>query len=278
MNRLVGRAVSITAPKPQTTRNRILGIVHGPAHQAVFMDTPGIHQALDPLNTRMVKYAHTALQEADLILLLVEPHPSSPGGPPAQVTPVLELIRQAKGPALLVINKIDKAAEGEVLESIGWYDGTGLFTEIFPVSALKGRGVDRLAERIPAYLPEGPQYFEPELFTDQSERQIIAELIRQEVFRRVHQEVPYSTAVRVEHMRDTENLVSIYAKIFVEWDSQKGILIGKKGRMLKGIGQAARHKIEALLGTRVYLDLRVSVLKDWSEDPRRLTDLGYPEA
>ena len=275
LNRLVGQAISITAPKPQTTRTRILGILHGEDFQAVFVDTPGIHRAGDPLNVRMVGYALAALRDADLRVLMVEPHGAA--GPPPDVRASLESMAESASPAVLVINKIDRAGERKILETIAWHDRQGGFEEIFPLSALKGRGVDRLQGRIPAYLSEGPPYFEPDQVTDQPEEQIVSELVRQEIFRRTHQEVPYSTAVRVEGMEESDGLLTIHADILVEWDSQKGILIGKQGRKLKAIGQAARRNIEALFGSRVYLALRVVVLKDWSRDPRRLEELGYPK-
>ena len=275
LNRLVGQAISITTPKPQTTRTRILGILHEEDFQVVFVDTPGIHRAGDPLNVRMVGYALAALKDADLRVLMVEPHGAA--GPPPEVRASLESMAKGTSPALLVINKIDRAGEREILETIAWHDRQGGFEEIFPISALKGRGVDRLKGRIPAYLSEGPPYFEPDQVTDQPEEQIVSELVRQEVFRRTHQEVPYSTAVRVESMRQGDSLLTIHADIVVESDSQKGILIGKQGRMLKGIGKAARRNIEALFGSQVYLALHVVVLKDWSRDPRRLEELGYPK-
>jgi len=276
VNRLVGRPISITAPRPQTTRNRILGVRHGPGTQAVFVDTPGLHEPTGALNRRMVGYALGALADADLVLMLVEPCP----GPTYVRHPgdalVLERLQAAGRPALLAVNKIDRANEGEVLRTIaGFADGP--FAEIVPVSALTGRGVERLAALIEARLPEGPPYFDADQVTDQPEAALCAELVRQEVFRRLRQEVPYATAVRVEEMTDRGDLLAITARIYVDRDSQKGILIGRGGRMLKSIGQAARRHIERLLGTRVFLALDVRVLKDWSSDPRRLTELGYPE-
>ncbi len=278
MNRLVGKPISITADKPQTTRNRIMGVKTTPTSQTVYVDTPGLHAASDPLNSRMVRYAALALKDADVVLFLAEPFPMRRPLPTPEVELGLELVRESSGQALLAINKIDLATEGEILETIAWFAATGIFVEIVPMSALTGRGVERLERIIPDYLEEGPPYFEPERVTDQSEQMIVAEMIRQEIFRRTHQEVPYSAAVRVESMEEKEQLLSIQARIFVERDSQKGILIGKQGKMLKAIGRAARQKIESLLGVRVYLALHVAVLKDWSGNPRHLTELGYPEA
>ncbi|MCZ6556755.1 MAG: GTPase Era [SAR324 cluster bacterium] len=278
LNKLVGRPISITASKPQTTRNRILGVLTTEDYQAVFMDTPGIHKPKDPLNLRMVNYAKQALVDADLILMLIEPLAAPQYNSPPNAELVLQLVKETGSKALLVINKIDRAQEGQVLETIRRMDETGAFTEIVPISALTGKGVERLAALIPDFLEEGPRYFEPDSVTDQSESALVAELIRQEIFRRTEQEVPYSTAVRVESMEEKPRLMSIHARIYVERESQKGILIGKGGRMLKAIGQAARKNIESIFGIQVYLNLRVNVLKDWSENPRHLAELGYPEA
>jgi GTP-binding protein Era len=222
----------------------------------------------------MVRYAMDALAEADLALVLVEPD----GSPGAEDRLVLERVRQAGRPALLLVNKIDRVAEGRVLETLKAYGALGPFEEIVPISALTGRGVERLEGLIVARLAPGPPFFEPHQVTDQPEPAIVAELVRQEAFRRTHREVPYQTAVRVERMEARGKHIVIEARIFVERDSQKGILIGKGGAMLKAIGTAARKKIEPLLGAPVHLALEVRVLADWSRNPRRLAELGYPEA
>ena len=277
LNQLVGHPVSITTPKPQTTRNRILGVRHGAGYQAVLLDTPGIHQAADLLNTRMVAYAVAAFREADLVLAMVEPFPERFEEPGPQDRMVLDMVQGSRTPALLLVNKIDLAPESRVLATIQWYGDWGRFTELVPLSALKGRGIDTLDRLIPANLPVGPAYFEPDQITDQPEATLVAELVRQSVFRRTGQEIPYSVAVRVEHMAEKKGLLTVHAKLYVERDSQKGILIGKKGRTLSAIGTAARLRIESLLGVRVFLDLHVAVLKNWSADPRYLTRLGYPD-
>lgn len=277
VNRLVGKPISITAPKPQTTRNRIFGVKTTAEYQAVFVDTPGIHEPSHPLNTRMVGYARHAMGDADVILMLSTPFPAPGHAPPPEVEYVLGLVRGAGGKTLLAINKIDLATEGQVLETIRWADGTGCFSEIVPISALTGRGVDDLEQTIAGYLGEGPLYFEPDSITDQSEPMIVGELIRQEIFRRTHQEIPYSAAVRVTAMEDKDGLLSIHAEIFVEADSQKGIVIGKGGKMLKAIGTGARRKIESVLGMKIFLGLHVRVLKNWSGNPRLLGELGYPD-
>jgi GTP-binding protein Era len=278
LNRLVGRPVSITAPKPQTTRNRILGIRHGDGYQAVFVDTPGIHAARDTLNQRMVNYALGALADADVVLMLVEVLRGGRKTIPKADQTVLEHVRQVKTPCLLAVNKIDAASEAEVLQSLATYGAVGRFDELVPLSAQTGRGVERLEALIPRYLQEGPPYFDPDWVTDQSEPVFMAELIRQELFRRTQEEVPYSTAVKVEHLEEQAGRLTVYARIYVERDTQKGIVIGKGGSMLKSIGRAARLSMERLLGVKVFLDLQVSVLKDWSHDPRHLAELGYPES
>jgi GTP-binding protein Era len=277
VNRLVGQPVSITSAKPQTTRTRVLGVCAGEGWQAVLIDTPGIHQARDPLNRRLVSYAVAGLQDADLAVVLVEPltprHPLP--GPEEEL--VLRRVRESGAKALLVVNKVDAAPEGAVLETLRHYGGLGLFEELFPLSAATGRGVDRLLDVLPKYLPEGPRYFEEDQWTDQSVPHMLGELVRQEVFQRTEQEIPYSTAVQVQNIEEKEGVTVIHARIVVERDSQKGILIGKGGKMLRGIGQAARRRMETLLGGRVFLDLQVEVLADWSRDARRLAELGYPE-
>ena len=277
LNRLVGRPVSITAPKPNTTRNRILGIKHTPDYQAVFVDTPGIHEAQDALNKRMVRYALAALEDADVVLAMVEPLRESQRTPQAADASVLAHVSRATSPCLLLINKIDLAGEGAILHSIARFNEAGRFDEIVPISAKSGRGVARLEALIPTYLSPGPAFYEPDWHTDQSEQMFIAEMIRQELFRRTHREVPYSCAVKVEQMEEQPGRLTVYARIYVEWDSQKGIVIGKGARMLKAIGSTARQKLAKILGVRVHLDLQVSVLKDWSTNPRRLDELGYPE-
>jgi GTP-binding protein Era len=277
VNRLVGAEVTIATPKPQTTRTRVLGVLHGEGWQAVLVDTPGVHEARDPLNARMVGYAAAALNEADLVLMIVEPFGAGQREPGRLDRRVQEMVDGAATPALLLINKIDLADESRVLPTIDWYRRTGRFAEIVPVSALKGKGMETLQKLIAARLPEGPPYFELDQRSDQSGAALAAELVRKALFQRTGQEIPYSSAVRLERMEEQDGLLHIHATIFVERDSQKGIVIGKGGAMLRAIGQDARRRIEALFGKRVYLQLHVAVLKDWSRDPRALGELGYPE-
>jgi GTP-binding protein Era len=277
VNRLVGAAVSIATAKPQTTRTRVLGIVHGADWQAVLIDTPGVHEPRDPLNARMVRYASGAVHEADLLLMLVEAFEPGRNEPGPQDRLVYELVRASAAPAFLVINKIDQAGPERVLPTIESYRRSGRFTEIVPVSALEGKGVERLRDLIAGQLKEGPAFFETDQRSGQSIETLVAELVRQAVWERTEQEIPYSTAVRVKAMEDRGGLTHIDATVFVERDSQKGIVIGRKGAMLKSIGRGARLRIEKLLGNRVFLNLTVRVLKDWSRDPRALEELGYPE-
>jgi GTP-binding protein Era len=278
VNRLAGKPVSITSPKPQTTRNRVLGVCGGRNWQAVLVDTPGIHQARDPLNRRLVGYALAALRDADLAVVLVEPLTARHPRPGPEERLVLERVAQAGVKALLAVNKVDLAAPAQVHETLRAYQELGRFERGFALSAATGRGVRALRETLRGYLPEGPRYFEGWQWTDQSLPHLLGELVRQEVFRRTEQEIPYSTAVQVQRIEPRDGLHVIHARIVVERESQKGVVIGKGARMLRAIGRAARRPMEGLLGTRVYLDLRVEVLPDWSRDARRLEELGYPEA
>lgn len=278
VNRLAGKPVSITSPKPQTTRNRVLGVCGGRNWQAVLVDTPGIHQARDLLNRRLVGYALAALRDADLAVVLVEPLSARHPQPGPEDRMVLERVAQAGVKALLAVNKVDTVPPAAARETLRVYGEHGRFEEVFALSAATGKGVGRLREALRGYLPEGPRYFEGGQWTDQSLPHLLGELVRQEVFRRTEQEIPYRTAVQVREIEPRAGLHVIHARILVERESQKGIVIGKGARMLRAIGQAARRHMEGLLGTRVFLDLRVEVLPDWSRDTRRLEELGYPEA
>jgi len=273
LNRILGDKIVITSDKPQTTRNRIQGIHNVPGGQIVFIDTPGIHQARSRLlNRYMVETALTAVQGVDAILFLVE----ATAKPAAQEGLLLESLAKAEAPVVLVINKIDLVAKGQLLELIATYAGLYPFREIVPVSAGTGDGVQRLVELVYGFLPEGPPYFPDDILTDVPERFVVAEIIREKVFRLTHDEVPYSTAVVVDSFKEREDgLISIAATINVERDSQKGIIIGRKGEMLKKIGMQARREMEQLLDAKVFLELFVRVQKDWSESPRLLKEFGY---
>jgi len=272
LNTLLGEKVAIISNKPQTTRNRILGIKNQPAGQIIFLDTPGIHQARSKLNQAMVKVALATYNEVDVICFLIE------ADRPDQEENdyILETLNQVKNPVLLVINKIDLVPKGDLLPIIDNYSRLRPFEQIIPLSALLGDGVDVLLAELIQILPEGPKLFPEDMITDLPERFLAAELIREKVFLLTREEIPYSTAVVVEEFKEKaeKNLIVIKAAIQVERESQKGILIGGKGRMLKEIGRLARKEIEALLGAKVFLELWVKVEKNWREDPRALRRLG----
>lgn len=273
LNSIMGEKIVITSDKPQTTRNRIKGIHNIPGAQIVFIDTPGIHRATSMLNRYMVDEALASIREVDAILFLVEA--DAPAG--SQESLILDLVAEVTTPVILVINKIDLVPKSALLESMGRYARLYPFREIIPVSALSGDGVESVVTSVYSYLPEGPLYFPDEILTDLPERFIVAEIIREKVFRLTRDEVPYSTAVEVESFKERQDgsLIAIAAVINVERDSQKGIIIGRKGDMLKKIGTQARREIEQLLDTKIFLELFVRVRKDWSENRQMLKELGY---
>jgi len=273
LNSIMGEKIVITSDKPQTTRNRIKGIHNVPGAQIVFIDTPGIHRAKSILNKYMVEEALASIREVDVVLFLVEADAAAG----SQESMILEILSEVTIPVLLVINKIDLVPKELLLKALEQYARLYPFREIIPVSALTGDGIERVVEAVCNYLPEGPLYFPDEILTDLPERFIVAEMIREKVFRLTHDEVPYSVAVEVESFKERPDgsLISISAVINVERDSQKGIVIGRKGEMLKKIGMQARREIEHLLDTKVFLELFVRVRKDWSENPRMLKELGY---
>ena len=272
LNRILGDKIVITSDKPQTTRNRIQGIHNLPGSQMVFIDTPGIHRAKSKLNKYMVDVALSSIKEVDVILFLVE----ADAKPANQEGMILELLADADAPVLLVINKIDLVEKEILLERLSAYAALYPFREIVPISALSGDGVERLVEVVRGYIPEGPPYFPDDILTDLPERFVVAEMIREKVFRLTHDEVPYSVAVVVESFKErADGLVSIAAVINVERESQKGIVIGRKGEMLKRIGMQARREIEELLDTKVFLELFVRVSREWSENTRMLKEFGY---
>jgi len=273
LNRILGEKIAITSDKPQTTRNRIQGIYNQPDRQVVFIDTPGIHQAKSLLNKYMVETARASIQEVDVIVLLVE----AGDLPCKQEAFVLDLLRGVATPVILVINKVDTLKKELLLERIASYAGLFPFREIMPISALTGDGVERLLEVVGKLLPEGPPYFPDDILTDVPERFIAAEIIREKIFRLTRDEVPYSVAVEIESFKEREDgtLISIAAAINVEKDSQKGIIIGRKGELLKKIGTLARKDLERLLQSKVYLELFVRVRSEWSESARMLKEFGY---
>ena len=273
LNLILGEKIAITSPRPQTTRNRILGIKNLPSGQMIFLDTPGIHRSKSILNQSMVRTALSTLQEVDSICFLVEA--DFPDNEENEW--ILENLKKTDKPVFLVINKIDLVSKGNLLPIMERYSRARPFEQIIPVSALLGEGVEVLMEELLKVLPEGPRLFPEDMVTDLPERFLAGELIREKVFRLTRDEVPYATAAVVEEFKERpeKNLVVIRATILVERESQKGILIGEKGRMLKEIGRLAREEIEALLGTKVFLELWVKVEKNWREDPQALRRLGF---
>ena len=269
LNCLLGEKVSIISDKPQTTRNRIRGILTLPRAQAVFIDTPGIHKPLHRMNELMVQAAIRTCGEVDVILLLVEATERPGTGDKF----IIESLASVKTPVFLVINKADLVDKERLLPLIAEYSALHPFAEIIPVSALRG-DLGRLLDAIVQRLPKGPKYFPDDQFTDQPERFIAAELIREKVFELTKEEIPYSSAVVIEQMKEETELTRIHAVIFVDRDSQKGIIIGKNGAMLKEIGSRARRDMEKLLGVKVFLQLWVKVKKGWREDDRMLRNIG----
>jgi len=273
VNRMLGQKVSIVSPKPQTTRFRILGIKTLPHAQMVFVDTPGVHPAGSPLNRELSRIAFEALEGSDLLLWLVE----AGSGLDDDDRFLLEKIKEVEIPKFLVLNKIDLMPRENLLPIISKLSGLAPFAEIVPISALKGDNLDRLEGLIIRYLPEGPPLFPQGQITDQTERNLSAEFIREKIFQSTHQEIPYAAAVVVDEFKEKpeRNLVTIEATIYVEKESQKGILIGKDGQVLKRIGRSARLEIENMIGCRVYLRLWVKVKKDWRKDRAAWRQLGY---
>ncbi len=274
LNQLLGRKIAITSPKPQTTRNRIVGIYHGDDHQMVFIDTPGIHQTRSPLHKSMVSSAKASLKEVDIILLVAEPVNSAYD---SEMKTILELLKKLEKPALLALNKVDLVKKETLLPLIASYGKLHCFDAIIPISALYCDGLETLREELKKRLCPGPQYFPPDMITDKSEEFLIAEIIREKIYYETRRELPYSSAVVVEALdEDRErNLLKVRAVIYMEKQSQKGIIIGKSGEMIKRIGSKARLDVERLFSVKVYIDLFVKVEKKWSGDSRALRRLGY---
>ena len=281
MNKIIGKKVSITTHKAQTTRNCILGIRTDKNKQIVFIDTPGIHNPEKLLNHRIVAYATNTLHETDLNLWIVEPLKkfSQKKDPLTffhkEDLKILKLLSGMEKRTVLVLNKIDTISKEKILENIAKLKDLGDFAEIIPLSALKSTNVEHLVKTIKEYLPLHPFYFEANQYTDVSERFLCSEFLREEIFIRLKQEIPYSVAVIVEKFIDDPKCIQITCTICVERNSQKGIIIGEKGSMLKIIGTASRKKIERLLGNKVHLVLHVKVLKQWSRNANHLSKLGY---
>lgn len=270
LNRLVGQKVAIVTSKPQTTRNRILAIANTGSAQIVFFDTPGIHKPRHEMNRRMVETAVQSLKRVDLALLLVDiTEPFGPGD-----VYVLARIRDARTPVVLGINKIDRVKKQEILPVIDDYREKHAFAEIVPLSALEGDNVDALLGVLTKHLPEGEPLYPSDTLTDLPERFFVGEIVREKILELTREEIPYATAVLVEGWEEGERLTRIEATVLVERESQKGILVGKGGSMMKRIGTGAREDIEAFLGTRVFLGLHVKVRSGWRENERLLSELG----
>jgi GTP-binding protein Era len=273
-NRILGEKIAIVTEKPQTTRNRILGIKHVEGGQMIFLDTPGLHKGRSALNQRMVQTAITSGREADVLLFVIE-----------ATSPLIEedrqMVESLKGnqsAPFLIINKIDCVRKETLLPIIGQYQKLHPFQAILPISAITGEGIELLLEEIMEVLPDSPPYYPEDMITDQTERFLISEVIREKVIEQTFQEIPYTTAVTIESFKEhpEKNLVVIQATIHVERISQKKILIGKGGQKLKQIGEMARKAMEAFLEKKVFLELWVNVEKNWTQDPPALNRLGYP--
>ena len=282
MNNLIGQKIAITSSKPQTTRNRIQTVYTDEVGQIIFLYTPGIHKAQNKLGEYMDSVAERTLSEVDVVLWLVEPTTFIGKGEQH----IAKLLETTKTPVILVVNKIDTVEKGELLPVIDKYKDIVDFKACIPVSAVTGENKEDLLKSVFDLLPEGPMYSDEDVVTDQAERQITAELIREQTLRRLKDEVPHGVAVMVESMKEEKdtsvrhshkNIMNIEATIFCERDSHKGIIIGKKGAMLKEIGTNARHQISDLLGMKVNLNLWVKVKKDWRNSDSLMKNFGYKE-
>lgn len=271
MNYLIGQKIAITSNKPQTTRNRIQTVLTREEGQIVFVDTPGIHKAKNKLGEYMVNVAERTLNEVDVVLWLVEPTTFVGAGEKH----IAEQIGKVKTPVVLVINKVDMVKKEEVLTFIDAYRKIYDFAEIVPVSARSGENTDELIKVILKYLPYGPQFYDEDTITDQPERQIVAELIREKALHSLSDEIPHGIAVAIDKMSYGRKLVNIDATIICERDSHKGIIIGKQGTMLKKIGSTARYEIEKMLDMKVHLQLWVKVKKDWRDSDFLIKNFGY---
>ncbi|MCZ8534903.1 GTPase Era [Psychrobacillus psychrodurans] len=275
LNRVIGQKIAIMSDKPQTTRNKVQGVLTLENSQMVFIDTPGIHIPKHKLGDFMLKVAKNTLREVDVIMFMV--NAVEPRGKIDEY--IMEMLEKNETPVFLVINKIDQVHPEKLVDIIESYTKKYDFAEILPISALQGNNVDKLLETIQSYLPQGPQYYPADQVTDHPERFIISELIREKVLHLTREEIPHSIAVVIDKIKkeeDTEkDMIRVSATIVVERDSQKGIVIGKKGALLKEVGTRARKDIEMLLGTNVYLELWVKVQKDWRNKSAHLKDYGF---
>jgi GTP-binding protein Era len=276
LNRLVGQKLAIVSDKPQTTRNRITGVRNYPDAQVIFVDTPGVHRPIHRLNVRMVDTARQALGEVDVAVAVVDASEPAGGGDRY----LMDMLRKTAVPRILALNKIDVLPKPALLPLIERYDRDVGFADIVPLSALTGENVDALEAALLAHLPEGDRLYPEDYLTDQPERFFVAELVREQVLGHTHAELPFASAVVVDRFEepDAKGLLRLYCTILVERESQKPIVVGKGGAMIKAIGSAARAELERFFDARVFLDLRVKVRADWREDDRMLDELGLPNA
>ncbi|MFN2443935.1 MAG: GTPase Era [Thermoanaerobaculia bacterium] len=274
LNRLLGQKVSIVSDKPQTTRNRIVGILNEPRGQIALLDTPGIHKPLHRMNVRMMDHVRSAFAEADVIAAIVDATEDFGHGDQF----VVDMLAGTETPRLLLLNKIDRIKKHHLLPKLSMYNDLGHFRELVPISAETGDGVERLVDLLFEFLPEGPARYPADDYTTQPERFFAAEIVREKLLHHTRDELPYTTAVAVDRWEEEEsrNLLKIYATIVVERDTQKKIVIGKGGSMIRTIGEEARKELESVLGTRIWLDLHVAVRELWREDERFLGDLEWP--
>lgn len=273
LNRLVGEKLAIVSDKPQTTRNRILGVRNYPDGQVIYLDTPGIHRPLHRMNVRMVDAARDTISEVDIVGLVVDVSEKFGRGDRY----VFDLLKDVRKPVFLILNKIDLIKKTRLLPVIDEFRRNGTFAEIIPVSAQTGLNVDRLEQAILAALPEGPALYPEDYLTDQPDRFMASEIVREKVLQFTHAEIPFSSAVVVDRFEEPEGpkgLLRLYCTIVVERESQKPIVIGRNGEMIKRIGTAAREELEKFFSTRVFLDLHVRVKSDWREDDTALGQMG----
>ena len=272
LNRIVGHKLAIVSDKPQTTRTRIVGVKNYADGQVVFVDTPGIHKPTHRMNVRMVEVALAAMREVDVLTLVVDA--SVAAGPGDRY--LLTLLKDVKTPAILALNKVDVIAKAKLLPIIDRYRKAHPFVEFVPISALDGTNVDALEKLFLQYLPQGAPLYPPDYVTDQPERLFVAEIVREQVLQLTRDELPFSTAVVVDRFEEpgADKVVNLYCTILVERESQKPIVVGKAGSMIRAIGTAARMELERFLGARVYLDLHVKVKSEWRDDERVLNEMG----
>ncbi|WP_280768497.1 GTPase Era [Salipaludibacillus daqingensis] len=273
LNQILGQKIAIMSDKPQTTRNRIHGVYTEERGQIVFIDTPGIHKPKHRLGDFMTSIAQTTLREVDVVLFVVDAKEGKGRGDEF----IIERLKNVDTPVFLIINKIDEIHPDDILPIIQQYSNLLTFTEVIPVSALNGNNVPKLLEQVYSYLDEGPQFYPEDQVTDHPERFLMSEMIREKVLHLTHEEVPHSIAVEMEQVKRRDNTDTVYvsAVIVVERSSQKGIIIGKQGKMLKEVGKLAREDIQKILGSKIFLELYVKVEKDWRNKPKYLRDFGY---